>query len=551
MAKPVILALDDEPTVLNAVDRDLRAQYGREYRILKAASGKEALRALKELQLRNQTAALFLVDQRMPEMTGVEFLLEARRLFPEAKRALLTAYADIDAAIGAINEAGLDHYLMKPWDPPDEKLYPVLDDLLEDWSAHIRMPFEGIRVAGTIWSPASHTVRDFLASHQIPYQWLDVDRDAKARDLAEEVSEGRLRVPTVLFPDGTALVEPPIEAIAERVGMPTRAALPFYDLIILGAGPAGLAAAVFASSEGVQCLMIERRAPGGLAGRSPKIENYLGFPKGISGAELARRAMTQARRLGAEVLMPQEATRVRVQDGYRVVTLSDGAEISSHTVLVATGALFQTLKMPGAADLTGAGVYYGTAHTEAHFHKGEDVFVVGGANSAAQGALYLSRFARKVTVVIRGPEPVCAQHLADEMVRNDRVEFLLNAELLAVKGQERFEAIVVRDNATGEEKTYGGDGMFVFIGVKPQSGLVADLVETDAKGYVLTGPDLLREGRRPKDWSLDRDPFLLETSVPGIFAAGDVRHGTSHRVSSATSEGGIAVAMVREYMRNL
>ncbi|HET7089453.1 MAG TPA: FAD-dependent oxidoreductase [Anaerolineae bacterium] len=551
MAKPVIFTIDDEPAVLNAVERDLRKQYGRDYRILKADSGITALSTLEQLQRRNETVALFLVDQRMPQMAGVQFLEQARVLYPDAKRALLTAYADTEAAIDAINRAALDYYLLKPWDPPEERLYPTLDDMLDDWKAHARLPFEGIRVAGTMWSAASHQVKDFLSQHQIAYQWLDVEKDEKARGLAESCTDGQLVIPTVLFPDGTALARPSIRELAEKVGLQTRAAWRFYDLVIVGAGPAGLAAAVYASSDGLKCLVIERQAPGGQAGRSPKIENYLGFPSGLSGGDLARRAVTQARRFGAELLSAQEAVRVRAQDIYRIVTLSDGAEISCHAVLLACGASFNILKMPGAAELTGAGVYYGAAYTEAFFYANQDVFVAGGANSAAQGALFLSRFARKVTVLIRGPAPAASQYLVDAMRQDEKIELMPDTDLIEVHGQDKLEAVVVKNSVTGEVQTLRGAALFVFIGVKPQSDLVADLVLRDPKGYVLTGPDLLQDGKPPKGWPLARDPYMLETSVPGIFAAGDVRFGTNHRVASATGEGAVAVATIHQYLKTL
>ena len=551
MAKPVIFTIDDEPAVLNAVERDLRKKYGRDYRILKAESGAIALSTLEQLQRRNETVALFLVDQRMPQMAGVQFLEQARVLYPDAKRALLTAYADTQAAIDAINRAALDYYLLKPWDPPEERLYPTLDDMLDDWKAHARLPFEGIRVAGTMWSAASHQVKDFLSQHQIAYQWLDVEKDEKARGLAESCTDGQLVIPTVLFPDGSVLARPSIRELAEKVGLQTRAAWRFYDLIIVGAGPAGLATAVYASSDGLKCLVIERQAPGGQAGRSPKIENYLGFPSGLSGGDLARRAVTQARRFGAELLSAQEAVRVRVQDIYRIVTLADGTEISCHAVLLACGASFNILKMPGAAELTGAGVYYGAAYTEAFFYANQDVFVVGGANSAAQGALFLSRFARKVTVLIRGPAPTASQYLVDAMRQDEKVELMLNTDLVEVHGQDKLEAVVVKNSVTGEVQTLRGAALFVFIGVKPQSDLVADLVLRDPKGYVITGPDLVQDGKPPKGWPLARDPYMLETSVPGIFAAGDVRFGTNHRVSSATGEGAVAVTMIHQYLKTL
>ena len=551
MAKPVIFTIDDEPAVLNAVERDLRKKYGRDYRILKAESGAAALGALEQLQRRNEAVALFLVDQRMPHMAGVEFLEQARALYPDAKRALLTAYADTQAAIDAINRTALDYYLLKPWDPPEERLYPTVDDLLDDWKAHARLPFEGIRVAGTMWSAASHQVKDFLSQHQIAYQWLDVEKDEKARALAESCTDGQLVLPTVLFPDGSVLAKPSIRELAEKVGLQTRAAQPFYDLVIVGAGPAGLAASVYASSDGLHCLVVERQAPGGQAGRSPKIENYLGFPAGVSGGDLARRAVTQARRFGAELLSAQEAVRVRTQDIYRIVTLSDGSEINCHVVLLACGASFNILKMPGAAELTGAGVYYGAAYTEAFFYAQQDVFVVGGANSAAQGALFLSRFARKVSVLIRGPAPTASQYLVDAMRQNEKIELLVNTDLVEVRGQGKLEAVVVKNSATGEMQTLRGAALFVFIGVKPQSDLVADLVLRDPKGYILTGPDLLQDGKPPKGWPLERAPYPLETSVPGVFAAGDVRFGTNHRVASATGEGAVAVAMIHQYLQTL
>lgn len=550
MAKPVILAIDDDPMVLSAVDRDLRKKYGQDYRIVPINMGSAAMQYLKQLQGRAEVVALFLVDQRMPQMTGVEFLEQARHVYPEAKKVLLTAYADTEAAINSINKVSLDYYLMKPWDPPEERLYPVLDELLGEWKAHVRLPYEGIRLAGTLWSSASHNTRDFLTRNLIPYQWLDVEKDAKVRALVEEYNQGELRIPTLFFPDGSVMVEPNLRELAEKVGLKTRASLPYYDLIIIGSGPAGLSAAVYASSEGLSTLAIERGTPGGQAGSSPKIDNYLGFPNGISGNELARRAMTQARRLGAEILTAQEVTHISLQDPYRIVRLSDNTEISCRAVLLATGASFHMLRMPGAAALSGAGVYYGAAYTEARSYKDQDVFVVGGANSAAQGALYLSRFARKVNLIVRG-ELSAAQYLADELRQNEKIDIYLNTDLIDVRGEGKLEEIVVKNNRTDELQTLKGAAMFVFIGVRPQSQFVANLVARAEKGYVLTGPDLLVEGKRPANWPLDRDPYLLETSVPGIFAAGDVRYGTTHRVSAATSEGGLAVALIRQYLKTI
>jgi len=555
LAKPVLLAVDDDPMVLNAVERDLRKKYGQAYRILKADSGEAALGALRELQKRGQAVALLLADQRMPQMTGVQFLEQARALFPAAKKVLLTAYADTEAAISAINKVDLDHYLMKPWDPPDERLYPVLDELLEDWKVHARAsrPFEGIRVAGTLWSLPTHQIKDFLVRHQLPYQYLDVESDANAKALVEEHHQGELKIPTLFFPDGTALVEPTLQQVAEKAGLATEAAMRFYDLIIIGGGPAGLSAAVYASSEGVDCLLIEKHAPGGQAGSSPKIENYLGFPMGISGGDLTRRAMIQARRLGAEIITAQEAAAVRLLDRYKIVTLANGTEVSCHGLLLATGASFNVLKMPGAAELTGAGIYYGAAHTEAYYYKGQDVLVVGGANSAAQGALFLSRYASKVTMLIRGPEAAAAQHLVNALKADPKIEIRLNTDLVEAHGAQagKLEAVTVKNTTTGSVEKLPVAAMFVFIGVKPQSDLVADLVMRDPKGYVLTGMDLMEGGKRPSGWPLDRDPFMFETSVPGLFAAGDVRFGTIHRVVSATSEGGAAVAMIRQYLKTL
>ena len=550
MSKPVIFAVDDDTAVLNSVERDLRSRYGQEYRILPINEGRAALEYLKKLEQRNETVALFLVDQRMPEMSGTEFLVEAIQTYPQAKRILLTAYADSQAAIDSINEVGLNYYLMKPWHPPEERLYPILDEVLEDWKAHVRLPYEGIRVAGTLWSLTSHEVKDFLTRHQIPYQWLDIEKDSGARKLVENASP-ELKLPVIFFPDGNVLIGPDLKELAEKVGLQTRAGLPFYDLIVIGSGPAGLAAAVYAGSEGLKCLVIEKAAPGGQAGSSPKIENYLGFPTGISGDDLARRAVSQAKRFGVEILSAQEAKQVLVKDEYRIVKLSDDTEVSCHAVLIATGASFHTLKMPGADTLTGAGIYYGAAYTEAMNYKDQNVFVVGGANSAAQGALYLSRFASRVTVLIRGHQPTASKYLVDALYDNEKIEILLDTDLLEVRGKHTLEQIVVKNTKTGEVQTCDAPVLFVFIGVQPQNQIVSDLVMCSGKGYIFTGPDVMVDKKPPQGWTLERDPFLLETSVPGIFAAGDVRYGTNHRVASAVGEGAIAYALIKEYLKTL
>lgn len=550
MAKPIILAVDDDPEVLRAVDRDLRRHYAESYRVLRAASAEEAMGALRQLQERGEAVALIVADQRMPQTTGVEFLTQAITLFPECKRVLLTAYADTEAAIQAINTVKIDYYLMKPWDPPEEKLYPALDDLLEDWQANFRPPFEGIRVVGHRWSSDSHRVKDFLARNQVPYQWLDIEADDDACRLYTGANQHDL--PLVVLPDGEMLANPAPNMLAEKVGMHTRAEQPFYDLIIVGGGPAGLAAAVYGASEGLRTVLIEREAIGGQAGTSSRIENYLGFPSGVSGAELARRAVTQARRFGVEVIH-QEVCRLRVQDQYRIVSLSDGSEVSCHALIITTGVSYRKLDVPGLERLTGAGVYYGAAMTEALSCQGDDVYLVGGANSAGQAALYFARYARCVTLLVRGRslEQGMSQYLVDEIKATPNIRAWLNTELIEVQGDTQLQSLVLCHTDTQQQETVTARALFVFIGAAPRTDWLDGVVRRDDHGFILAGPDLMVGNKRPPGWPLDRDPYLLETSVPGIFVAGDVMHESVKRVASAVGGGSIAVQFVHRYLEKV
>ncbi|MHC4107690.1 MAG: FAD-dependent oxidoreductase [Planctomycetota bacterium] len=552
MSRPIILTVDDEEQVRNAVERDLRRHFRKEYRIIKAGSGAEALETVHRLKQRNDAIALFLVDQRMPEMTGTEFLAEARGIYPEARKVLLTAYADTEAAISAINTVGLDHYLMKPWTPAEENLYPILDDLIGDWEATATVPYDGIRVAGTLWSASSHNIKDFLARSQIPYQFLDIERDAQARALVEQANEGTYRLPVVFCPDGSVLVEPSLTEVAEMAGLRTQATKPFYDLIVVGAGPAGLAAAVYGASEGLHTLLIERETPGGQAGTSARIENYLGFPKGLSGADLARRATAQASRFGAEILSAQEAVSIGLRDPYRVVTLADGSELACRALVIATGVSVRELDVPGINAVTGAGVYYGAARTEATNYKGEHVFVLGGANSAGQGAVFLSQYVAQVSMLVRGSLAASmSRYLIEQIERRDNIDVQLGEEVVELHGSERLEAITIRHRETGETRREATPALFVFIGASPHTEMLGDLVELSSAGFVLTGPDLFVNGKRPAGWKLKRDPYLMETSVPGIFAAGDVRHGVMRRVASAVGQGSTVINFVHEYLKTV
>jgi thioredoxin reductase (NADPH) len=549
LAKPVIISVDDEPEVLNAVGRDLRRHFGADYRIVKASSGAEALEAAQELKRRAVAVCLFLADQRMPGMSGTEFLARAGRLFPEAKKVLLTAYADTEAAIASINDVGLDYYLMKPWDPPERELYPVLEDLLDDWKASARPLFHGIRVVGTLWSTKCHEVKDFLSRNQIPYQWLDLEKEEEARRLYESAGAEK-GIPLVFLPDGRHLVEPEISCLAEEVGLRIRAASPFYDLIIVGAGPAGLAAAVYSGSEGLRTVLIEKSAPGGQAGTSSMIENYLGFPRGLSGADLARRATVQAKRFGVEIVTG-EVSGVRAEGPYRYVRLSDGSELSCHALLMATGVSVRTLDLPGVRKLAGAGIYYGAALAEAVNFRGEDVLVVGGANSAGQGAVFFSRYAREVYLAARGEalEKNMSRYLVEQIRDTSNIHALLQSEVLRVWGDRKLERVELANRADGTRSELPVSAMFIFIGAVPHTEIMEAVVRRDAEGFILTGPDLLDGEGRPRGWPLDRDPYLLETSVPGIFAAGDVRHQSVKRVASAVGEGAVAVALIHQYLK--
>src|SRR6476659_2897605 len=603
--RPVLLTVDDNPQVVRVIERDLKQQYGKRYSVLKAESGEEALKLVKKLKLQNELLALLLADQRMPDMSGVSLIEEVMKIFPEAKRVLLTAYADTDAAIRSINKAKIDYYLMKPWDPPEVHMYPILDDLLDDWWALTKPPFEGIRIIGLRWSPKSYDVRHFLAGNGIPYQWLDMEASEEAQQLVSYLeSTGKnsrssytstvsttatssslfsihdnnktdnndsstsstrsisspsysssLNLPLVIFPDGSYMEEPSNSELAEKIVLKTRAQMPFYDLIIIGGGPAGLAAAVYGASEGLSTLLIERHAPGGQAAMSSNIENYLGFPSGLTGSNLARRAVAQAVRFGVEILTPQEVMGIQINGPYRIVHLTDGTEISCHALLIASGVSYRKLEdINGIDKLTGAGVYYGASMVEAISSQGEDVYMVGGANSAGQAAILFSKYSKTVTLVVRGDSLTksMSYYLINQINGTSNIHILLNSKVTEVQGENRLELVTVYNTQTGEQHTVPCSILYIFIGAVPHTEVFAGIIERDANGFILTGPDLIQDGRKhPRGWSLDRPPFLLETNVPGIFAAGDVRHGSTKRVATGVGEGSLAVQLIHQYLKSV
>jgi thioredoxin reductase (NADPH) len=542
---PVLITVDDEPQVLRAIDRDLRRQYGEDYRILRAESGEAALEALSELKKRNETVALFLVDQRMPGMSGIDFLARATEFFPRAKRVLLTAYADTEVAIKAINSTRIDYYLIKPWEPPEERLYPVLSDLLEDWRADYRPPFDGIRVLGHRWSNEAFAIKDFLARNRVPYQWLDVESGEEAQRLRAQIGAAEEPLPLVLFGDGTHLAAPSIRDLADRAGLRTRAAAPFYDLAIAGAGPAGLAAAVYAASEGLRTVILELQAPGGQAGASSRIENYLGFPSGITGTDLARRAADQARRFGAEILTPAEVVGLRAPGPARYAVLADGSEVGCHAVLIATGVSYRRLDVPGIDALVGLGVYYGATVTEAMAHSDKDVYIVGGANSAGQAALFLAASGSAVTLAVRGPDLAARmpQYLVDRILADPRIDVRVATEVTMLEGHIALERITLTHRPTGNEESRACRGLFCFIGAEPATAWLTR-VALDRGGFIRTDAQLTADDLGVTWSGLGRSPLPFETNIPAVFAAGDVRSGSIKRVAAAVGEGASAVSSV-------
>lgn len=550
MKLPHLLAIDDDPQVLQAIQRDLRQQYRKQYRILATTSAREALETLRELKKKGDEVALFVCDQRMPEMLGVDFLKQARTLFPEAKYTLLTAYSDTDAAVRAINEVRLDHYISKPWDPPEEKLFPILDELLADWQQRYRPEYEGLRLVGYQFSPRSHALKDFLAGNLFPYQWLDVETSPKARQLLDLHGIDVGELPALFFEDGSVLKNPSLSAVAQQLGLAPKGTQELYDLAIIGSGPAGLAAAVYGGSEGLKTILIDKRAPGGQAGTSSRIENYLGFPAGVSGADLTRRAITQAQRFGVEFLVPQEVVSIRSAGQYKHIRLADGGEIITRSILLSTGVSYHQLDQPGLDRFTGAGVYYGAATTEAYAFRGQSVYVVGGGNSAGQGAMYLSRVAGNVSILIRKPDlsSTMSQYLIDQIAATANIEVLPYTEVAEALGESRLECLWLTDTRTGERRKVGAAALFIFIGARPLTEWIEMDIIKDEKGYVETGRGLVRYPAFQQSWKLDREPFALETCSPGIFAAGDVRAGAMNRVASAVGEGAMAVSFVHRYL---
>lgn len=549
MNKPVLLVVDDDAQVLAALRRDLRARYRETYGILSASSGEECLSTIRELKVRGDSLAILISDQRMPGIQGVDVLAQSRELYPLARRVLLTAYSDIDAAISAINHAHLDHYLSKPWSPPEECLFPVVDDLLDSWQAEYLPEAKGLRLLGQQWSSRSHAIKDFLASNLIPYRWLDIERNPDAQTILEAAGIDASQLPALLFEDGTSMVDPEPRQVAERLGRPLSAALDLYDLVIVGAGPSGLAAAVYGASEGLRTLLLDRHAPGGQAGTSSRIENYLGFPSGVSGSELTRRAVTQAQRLGAEFLVPLEVESLSIREGYKHLALTDGRTIVTKTILASTGMEYREHTAPGVLDHTGAGVYYGAATTEAPAFSNQRVLIVGGGNSAGQAAMYLSRYAQDVQIVVRRDSlsDTMSHYLIEQIAHNSKIRVQPCMELDQVLGNGRVEGVVLKQ-ADGTTQQQEIDAVFIFIGTRPRSGWMPEGVLRDARGFVLTGRELSADPRFSRTWKERREPLPLETSAPGVFAAGDIRAGAMNRVASAVGEGAMAVRFVHDYL---
>ncbi|MVN76351.1 response regulator [Hymenobacter sp. HMF4947] len=549
MKKPIILCVDDDAQVLAAITRDLRQEFRKDYRILSVGSGPEALTTLDELQARTEPLALVLADQRMPDVEGVEVLTHARALFPQAKRVLLTAYADTSAAIRAINSAQLDYYLLKPWDPPEQLLYPTLHDLLDRWQEVYRPQFDGIRLVGFQWSPLSHELKDFLSGYMVGYQWLDFEKDADAAPLVAANGFTAADLPVVVCADGQALAKPDKQVLGRHLGLLVEAKQELYDVVVIGAGPAGLAAAVYGASEGLKTLIIEKQTPGGQAGSSSRIENYLGFPTGLSGAELAHRAWSQATRLGAEFMAPEEVIDLCVQDGYKVLTLSDKSEIRARAVVLTTGVSYRTLDAPGLDRLSGAGVYYGAARTEARSCSNQPVYIVGGGNSAGQAAMYLSTYASQVFIIIRGDNLAASMsaYLIEQISQTPNIQILPRTQVREACGKHSLEAVVIQQEGRAPEKQ-PARALFIFIGAKPSTEWICNLAICDPKGYLLTGRDLVADPRYKESWKKEREPYLLETCVPGLFAAGDGRAGAMARVASAVGEGSMAIKFVHQYL---
>lgn len=551
MKKPYILAVDDDPAVLRAVERDLKSRFSADYRIIASESPEKAMGFVRQLTSRGDHVALFLVDQRMPQVSGTEFLMEALPLQPAARRVLLTAYADSNAAIDAINKVKLNHYLMKPWEPPEQNLYPVLSDLLEDWSATSRDSFEGVYVVGTRWSPATHELKDFLAKSQIPYRWMEPGETSDPR-IQAAVGDNPAVLPVVIFPDGSVLEKPEIMALAAKLGLTSKPSREFYDVIVIGAGPAGLACALYCSTEGKKTILVEREAAGGQAGSSSRIENYLGFPSGLSGADLARRGVSQVKRFGTEVLAPSQAVGLSTAGEYRVVKLANGQELAGHCVVIAAGVQWRKMNIPGMDRLTGAGVYYGATTTEAVSLKGEDIYIVGGANSAGQAAVHFSDFARSVTMLVRAESlsRSMSHYLVERIKTIPNIRIVGNTEVSEVHGEDRLTGITLQHHDTGLSENLPACALFVFIGAEPQTEWLEGKLCRDDRGFLITGRNLLRDGKRPAGWRLEREPFLLETSVPGVFAVGDVRDGAVRRVANSVGEGSIVLYFINQYMAN-
>jgi thioredoxin reductase (NADPH) len=553
MKLPFIIIVDDDEQVLRAIQRDIRSKYHHDYRVIAADSGLEALELIKALKLKNETVALFISDQRMPEMEGVEFLEQTKEIFPEAKSVLLTAYSDTEVAIRAINRLRLNYYLLKPWNPPEEKLYPIVDDLLDDWQAQYKPDHEGIRIIGFQWSPKSHRLKEFLSGNLIPYIWMNVETNSDAEKYLISAGVTRSSLPLVILKEGTWMADPLLPDLADKIGLRQTASQKMYDVLIIGGGPAGLAASVYGSSEGLKTILIEGNNPGGQASRSARIENYLGFPMGLSGADLTRRALTQTLRFGTEILTPKTVQNIRLQDGYKIVEMTDGTEVHTKTVIIATGVQYTQLNLPGLEKFNGAGVYYGAASVEAHACQDEIVYIIGGGNSACQAAMYICKFAKEVNIVIRkdGINKTAANYLVESIIKTPNIKVLTNTELIAVDGSEILEEVVLQNILTGEKQKCPAKALFIYIGAKPATSWLNKIILKDEKGYILTGSELIKDKSFKGHWKLERAPYLPETSVPGIFASGDVRSSALTGISSAVGEGALAVRFVRKYLQEM